>query len=144
MRGRLTKAQQKQALREQGCVNCGQPYGDDFWLNRIQLDHYTPWADIPEEHRDDIDELQPMCARCNRYKNRYTYVELNLHLIPDHPRGFDWSTLAWVSEGLDPVPALWIHGEMFDVPIWPSDAAQVRVAVHTAPQTVQEPSGREK
>lgn len=178
---RLTKKEQKQRLREQGCVNCGQPYGQTDRDRRIELDHFIAWGDLPENQRDDIDQLQPMCGRCNRYKNKYTYEQINLRQIPNWPRDFDWERLAWVDWRYTPedqarlaelrdidngdedppelveeyaqmrarripsfTPALWIHGEHFDVPIWPSDRATTDVEVHDLPQFAQESLGREK
>lgn len=167
---RQSISERKQALREQGCCNCGQPYGDQSnWYCRIELDHIEPWAKNPNQDPNDFDNMQPLCGRCNRYKGTYTYEELNLHVIPDYPKDFDWEALAWITWEYHPddqeqvrelkqrgeffrfmdtpewdvmaarkikthKPALWIHGELFDVPIWPHEAADVRVPLHEAPQ----------
>lgn len=171
--------ERKRELRRQGCINCGQPYGrTDVW-GRIELDHIIPWGQLPEREANNMDNLQPMCGRCNRYKSSHTYEELNLHQIPDWPRDFDWTRLAWITHELAPddrerlreilrtggthadfygddddaimarrvvryVPALWVHGELFDVPVWPHDADEVDVPLHQAPQYLPEPLGREK
>lgn len=176
---RPTIKERKQALREQGCVNCGQPYGHTDPYRRIELDHIIAWGKLPEGRRGDVDELQPLCGRCNRYKGPHTYEELNLHQIPDWPKGFDWDRLAWIEYDLAPedaqrlraiiqtggsptseffgaddwpdiearrtiryVPAVWVHGELFDVPLRPYD--ETDMPTHPAPQYLSEPLGREK
>ena len=175
---RPTIKERKLALRQQGCVNCGQPYGRTDPYRRIELDHITAWGKAPEIEVDNFDNLQPLCGRCNRYKNQYTYEELNLRLIVNWPNGFDWDRLAWVTWNYLPedrerlnamtwdeldefsetdeyeamqmrrvpeyTPAVWIHGELFDVPLWPYQAAETDVPTHPAPQYLSEPTGREK
>ena len=177
--GKPSIQEQKKALRQQGCVNCGQPYGSTDYWKRIELDHIEHWGKLPDDQVDKIENLQPMCARCNRYKARYTYEELNLHQIPGHPKDFDWDRLAWITMDLAPedgerlreilrnggthsdfygdddeaimarrvpryVPAVWVHGELFDVPLWPHEADESDVPTHPAPQYLSEPLGREK
>jgi len=174
--GKLTNKERKQALREQGCVNCGQPYGrTDVW-RRIELDHITAWGKAPDLEVDNIKNLQPLCGRCNRYKSSHTYEELNLRVIVNWPNGFDWDRLSWITWSYQPddmarisamsfddfeefaetdeyqqmqmrrvaqyIPAVWLHGELFDVPLWPSD--ETDMPTHPAPQYLPEPLGREK
>ena len=61
--GKPTIKERKLALRQQGCVNCGQPYGSTDYWKRIELDHIEHWGKLPDADVDNIDNLQPMCAR---------------------------------------------------------------------------------
>ena len=154
---RPTIKERKQALKQDGCVNCGQPYGHTDPDRRIEFDHYEPLA---RGGLDDEGNLHALCGFCNRYKGAWTIEELNTHAFYEWredldwriantdrrqgdpipwPREFDWATHQWA----DGAASMWIHGELFDVPVHPRDAARLDVPLHEAPQYA-EPLGREK
>lgn len=105
-------------LRNLPCNNCGQNPGSTDPYSRIELDHIVP---LSRGGSDDDTNLQPLCGRCNRFKNNMTNSEAALvRFTPTSegtrapwPRGWDWTTNEWT----DGDTIRWVNGNLFAFPL---------------------------